>query len=208
MVLIKAVIFDVGGVLVRTTDWSLRKQWEEKLRLNSGQLDELVFGDPMGTRAQRGEISTEELWNFIGQSLNLSTAELSTLQTDYWANDFLDLELVGLLDLLRGSYKLALLSNAMDNLRELLSGKYPIASYFDLIVSSAEEGIMKPNKEIYIRTVGRLSVQPKEALFIDDSKENVLGAEKVGLRAILFHPDLDIKAELAKRGVLTGEENE
>jgi epoxide hydrolase-like predicted phosphatase len=208
MVLIKAVIFDVGGVLVRTSDWTLRRHWEEKLGLASGQSEELVFGEPMGTRAQLGEISTEELWLWIGQQQKLSPIELSAFQTDFWARDELDQNLVNLLDGLRGNYQLAIISNAMDNLRILLTQQYPIADRFELIISSAEEGIMKPDTEIYKRTLDRLSVQPEEAIFIDDSAENVAGARDVGLQAVLFHTDLDLYAELASRGIQIGVKND
>ncbi len=206
--MIKAVIFDVGGVLVRTSDWQLRRHWEEKLGLTPGQSEELVFGEPMGTKAQLGKISAKDLWRWIGQRLNLSPTDLASFQDDFWANDELDQNLVTLLDHLRGPYQLAIISNAMDNLRKLLTKQYPIADRFDLIVSSAEEGIMKPNTEIFQRTLSRLSIQPGEAIFIDDSTENVAGALNVGLQGVLFYPELDLYAELASRGIQIGAEND
>jgi epoxide hydrolase-like predicted phosphatase len=208
IVLIKAIIFDVGGVLVRTSDWTLRRLWEQKLGLATGQSEEMVFGEPMGTRAQLGQISTEELWHWIGQQLKLSPIELSTFQSDFWARDELDQNLVNLLDGLRGNYQMAIISNAMDNLRNLLTMQFPIADRFELIISSAEEGIMKPDTEIYRRTLNRLSVQPEEAIFIDDSPENVAGARDAGLQAVLFHTELDLYAELASRGIQIGVKND
>lgn len=206
--MIEAVIFDVGGVLVRTSDWALRRRWENKLGLMPGESEEMVFGEPMGTKAQLGEISTEELWRWVAGKLNLSPADLSTFQNDFWACDELDQTLVILLDRLKENYQLAIISNAMDNLGKLLTNRYPIADRFDLIVSSAEEGIMKPNTEIYRRTLNRLSVEPDEAIFIDDNEENIAGAINVGLQTIQFHPEIDLFAELASRGIQIGVEND
>jgi len=67
---------------------------------------------------------------------------------------------------------------------------------------------MKPDTEIYKRTLDRLSVKPGEAIFIDDGAENVAGARDVGLQAVLFHPDLDLYAELASRGIQIGVKND
>ncbi len=109
--MIKAVIFDVGGVLIRTSSWSLRRKWEDKLGLKPGETDEIVFGQPMGIKAQLGEISNHQLWEWIGQRLDLSTSELSAFDSDFWANDELDKELIKLIRLLRPNYQTAIVSN-------------------------------------------------------------------------------------------------
>jgi len=52
--MIKAVIFDVGGVLIRTVDHNYRRKWEKQLGLAKGESEEIVFNSDMGLRAQRG----------------------------------------------------------------------------------------------------------------------------------------------------------
>jgi putative hydrolase of the HAD superfamily len=70
-----------------------------------------------------------------------------------------------------------------------------------VIVCSAEEGIMKPDPEIYIRTLQRLGCRPQASVFIDDTKENVEAAIKLGMYGIQFTPVLDINRSLQHLGI-------
>ena len=54
------------------------------------------------------------------------------------------------------------------------------------VVCSAEEGLVKPDIELYLRTCRKLGVAPGHAVFIDDRLEIVAGARAAGLRAELF----------------------
>jgi len=200
---IKAIIFDVGGVLIRTRDWTLRHKWEDRLGLAKGETDELVFGRPMGLRAQLGEITSDQLWTWIGQRLKMSDSELSNFQRDFWAKDELDRELIGLIRRLRPNYQTAIISNAMDDLRLMLTDKHLIASDFDLIVCSAEEGVMKPDAEIYRRTLKRIGREPAESIFVDDNMDNILAARALGFHDIRFTPEVDLQEKFSDLGVET-----
>jgi HAD superfamily hydrolase (TIGR01509 family) len=63
-------------------------------------------------------------------------------------------------------------------------------------VISAEEKVMKPDAEIYRRTLARLGRRPEETVFIDDSLENVLGAQALGMAAVHFRPGTNVLTEL------------
>ena len=54
---LRAVIFDVGGVLVRMADWRQHRKWEGRLRLSDGELLKIVFGSEWAVRAEVGQIS-------------------------------------------------------------------------------------------------------------------------------------------------------
>lgn len=60
------------------------------------------------------------------------------------------------------------------------------AHEFDVVVDSCEEGVRKPDPEIYLRTCARLGVAPEQTMFVDDLPHNVEGARAVGLRAVRF----------------------
>jgi putative hydrolase of the HAD superfamily len=64
---------------------------------------------------------------------------------------------------------------------------------FDVIMFSAEEGVRKPDPEMYQRMLSRLGVNAKEAIFIDDRADNIDGARAVGMYGIHYTPDIDIK---------------
>lgn len=199
--MIKAIIFDVGGVLLRTFDQSPRQRWEERLGLNPGDAEMLVFNSERGRMAQRGEIAEEAHWQWVGSALNLSAAELVAFRRDFWAGDRLDSQLVQTIRQLRPHYQTGIISNAFDGLRHILHTKYPIADAFDHIVVSAEEGMMKPDAGIFALSLTRLGRAAHEAVFIDDMPANVAGARAAGLFAIHFTPGTDLVTELTNLGV-------
>ena len=199
--MIKAIIFDVGGVLIRTEDYSHRRQLEKRLGLAAWESETLVFSGEMGIKAQNGAITTAELWAWIGDQLDLSAAELQAFQDEFWAGDVLDTALIEMIRGLNGRYQTAIISNASDTLRHALAEQHKIADAFDLIVCSAEEKVMKPRPEIYQRTLERLECQPEEAVFIDDFPENITAARELGLHTIHFQKDTDLTAVLRDMGI-------
>jgi glucose-1-phosphatase len=203
--MIRAVIFDVGGVLVRTRQWSSRVQLEERLGLSIGASEELVFSSPMAIAAQEGQITDTQLWNWIQSHLGLSQQGLAEFRQSFWAEDFLDAELVDYIQRLRPKYQTAIISNATDTLRHTLTAVHGIGHLFDLIVVSAEEGIMKPESEIYKRTLSRLDRRPDEVVFIDDSPSNVSAAQSLGMHTVHFTKEIDLPATLGRLEV-EGEE--
>lgn len=203
--MIKAIIFDFGGVLLRTQNRQGRRKWEEKLGLEEWESEVIVFGSEMGTKAQMGEISYERLWEWIGRRFNLSPQELNDFQHDFWAGDVLDSDLVGYIRSLKNKYQIAMISNASDELRQNLKDRHSIADVFDLIVCSAEEHVMKPHQEIYLRTLERLGCDPAEAVFVDDSEPNIQAARKLGMFTVHFRPSTDIPSEFKKLGINGGD---
>ncbi|MBN1483977.1 MAG: HAD family phosphatase [Chloroflexia bacterium] len=182
----QAVIFDFGGVLVRTEDLSCRRRWESRLDLPDWGLERLVLGSEISTQAQRGQATEQEVWEYVARTCRLDPQELAELQRDFWSGDRLDPVLAQFLRELRPRYKTAILSNAWPQARQVFVQKYGLGELVDLIVISAEEGLLKPGRRIYERTVQRLGVQPAQAIFVDDNPDNAAGAQRVGLRAVHF----------------------
>lgn len=200
--MIKAVIFDVGGVLVRTEDRMPRRKLEERLGLAPGEAERIVYNSERGRAAQRGEITAAELWHSVQAHFGFDADELQSFRSQFWGGDRLDQSLVDFIRRLRPHYQTAIISNAMDDLNQTLAGAYPIADAFDLIVGSAYEGIMKPDAEIFRRTLARLGRSPEETIFVDDFAHNVEGAQAVGMHAIHYTPQLDLTTALASYGVV------
>jgi FMN phosphatase YigB (HAD superfamily) len=74
---IKAIIFDVGGVLVRTEDRTPRRRLEEQYGLQPGEAEFLVYNSEKGQQAQRGEITAAALWGWIQARFDLDAAALA-----------------------------------------------------------------------------------------------------------------------------------
>ena len=195
---IKAVIWDLGGVLVRTEDFTHRESLAKSLGMTRADLEELAFGLESGKRAQLGEYSIDQHWENVRRSLELTKQEMDSFKETFWAGDALDTDLIDYIRSLRVTYSTALLSNAFTNLRYMLNSVWKIADAFDDLIISAEVGLIKPDKRIYQLTVERLDVEPSDAVFIDDFQHNIDGAKAVGLFALRFQNPTQIRADLVR----------
>ncbi len=200
--MIKSVIFDVGGVLIRTEDPQPRRHLEERLGLAAGQAEFIVFNSERGRAAQLGQIPSTQLWAGVQDELGLGEEELRQFQHEFFGGDVLDRSLIDFVRRLRSRYSTAIISNYMDELPRLLHDIHAVDDAFDLIVVSSLEKIMKPDPIIFERTLERLKLRPEEAIFIDDFAHNIEGARAVGMKAIHFGPQTDLKAALAMEGVV------
>lgn len=183
---IKAVFWDLGGVLVRTEDRSKRERWEQRLGMEPRQLERLIFGGDAGRKAALGEISVEQVWESVRQELDLSQDEKQQLARDFWQGDDLDLELVAFIRGLRAQFLTGLISNAWLELRELLESHWHIDDAFDDLVISAEVGLAKPDPAIYRLALERLEVEADRAVFVDDFKHNIVAAVDIGMHTVHF----------------------
>jgi epoxide hydrolase-like predicted phosphatase len=183
---IEAVVWDLGGVIVRTHDRSGRTRWEERLGLSTGELDKLVFMSEVSGRAFEGKAKPEDIWNDIMQQFGLSEQARDRMLHDFWSGDRVDFALVDYIRNLRPTYKTALLSNAWLDLRGFITDAWKIADAFDHITISAEVGMAKPDPRIYTLPLEGLGVAPDQAVFIDDFKINIRAAKGVGLHTIHF----------------------
>lgn len=180
---IRAVIWDFGGVLVRTMGLEGRQALAQQVGLSLAELEQRVFDGDNRHRAQLGVVDGQAHLQGVADELGLPLAEL---QSSFFGADALDETLMAYIRALRPQYKVGLLSNAMSSLRPMLRSQYPILDAFDEVIISAEVGLMKPDAAIYALAVERLGVQPHEAVFVDDFSENVAGAQRAGLLAVHF----------------------
>ncbi len=183
---IKAIIWDMGGVIVRTEDHASRDNLAMQVGVTRHHLETTVFGGEVGHQAQRGEIGPAELWEAVRVEYGLSQEGIVDFQKRFWAGDEVDYDLVNYIRSLRERYATALLSNAWIDLRAVLIERWKIDDAFDTMIISAEEGLMKPDARIYMLALERVSVTPSEAVFIDDFAHNIEGAQAVGMHGIHF----------------------
>ncbi|NJD57862.1 MAG: HAD family phosphatase [Anaerolineae bacterium] len=185
MAKIQAVIFDFGGVLVRMVDDRPRQELAQELGVTLARLDELVFSSVSAQRASKGEISVDEHWESVREALHLTREAMPAFLEKYWSADDVNWELLKFIRELHPHYKVGVLSNAWDNLRQTMHERWGIDGLFDQLIISAEVKMIKPDPGIFHLAVKRLGVQPSETVFIDDMLENIEAARKEGLCAIL-----------------------
>lgn len=201
---LKAVIFDFGGVLVRTRSQAPRIAWEQRLGLAPGAASDLIFGSGSSNALQHGRITAADHWRGIRERLGIDKATLAEFRAAFFSEDFLDTTLLAYIDRLAAAgYHVGLLSNAADDARDIFTTTYPVINHFDSITISAEEGVMKPDPRIFHIALARAGVEPNEAVFVDDVAANVEGARAVGMVGVHFREPESALRELAE---LTGVE--
>ena len=182
---IKAVFFDLGGVIVRTEDPGPRTNLAESLGLSYAEIDRIVFENESSRQASLGIISEAQHWLNIASVLEQPDSEAERLKNEFFAGDRVDPDLVNLIRGLRPAYKIGVISNAWSGMRTWLSD-HDLLDIFDDMVGSAEVGFAKPDQRIYQAALRNLAVKPGESVFIDDMLTNVEAARKIGMHAIQF----------------------
>lgn len=192
----KAVIFDWGGVLMRTADQGFRHAWDRRLGLTPGSVERVVHGIPAWQEAQLGQRDLESYWQAVGDALGLSGAQIAALRSDFYRGDRLDQDLISLIrDLKSRAVQVGLMSNNTPDLRDTLT-ELGLNRLFDACVISAEIGVMKPDPGAYRAILQALQAAPDRAVFIDDFLQNVEGASNLGIKGIRFTPGMDLSALL------------
>lgn len=181
--MIKAIIFDIGNVLFRIDYPAVVKKWSEISGLSEDHIQESFKYADEHKAFERGEISEEDFSKFVSRSIGF---ELSIDQFKEGWNALLKEVWPGLPELmakLSEHYQLVCLSNTNQTHCDAFQ-----ISYKDVIHKlhktfySHEIGAIKPQKEAFEVVLKYLQVKPEEAIFFDDLKENVAGAEALGLK--------------------------
>ena len=182
---IKAVIFDLGGVILRTEYQAPRQHLAESFGMDYEDIDKIVFGSPSAARASVGEITEKEHWLNVMKMLKQPASEFERIREEFFAGDMIDHTLVEFIRSLRGKYKTCLISNAFDDLREYIV-REKIDDAFDYMVISAEVKVAKPEARIYHLALEQLGVSPNEVVFVDDFIENIEACKKLGIHGVHF----------------------
>ena len=181
--MIKAIIWDLGGVLVRTEDWTPREKLATEFGLTRVELEKKMFDSEGGKQGMLGLTSGDEHWQKLGDSFGL---DREILVERFFEGDRLDDKLISAIRFLKNHFKIGLLSNAFSNLRPLLEDDWKIIDVFDEVIISAEVGLVKPDPAIYQLAMKGLDIQAEEAIFVDDFSHNIEAAKQLGIHGVQF----------------------
>ncbi|HPH96782.1 MAG TPA: HAD family phosphatase [Anaerolineaceae bacterium] len=181
--MIKAIIFDFGGVLVKDSRPGSRGVLAQRLKITREDLLDQVFGNELAFPATIGRVSEKDMWQHVFSMMQIPSYDQPDFVRDFWGEDELDAKMANLMKSKRPNFRIGILSNAWSDAREAFVSKYHLDILTDEIIISAEEGLAKPDLRIYRLAANRLNIRPDEAIFMDDVLANVLAAQKVGFKA-------------------------
>ena len=193
---VRAVIFDLGGVLIDTGDPMRRRSWELRLGLPVGRLDELLT-EAIGPGWAGGRTEAD-IWAWLQGRLGLGESEMAELRVDLYAHESLEPTLARFMDRVRGSWRLGIITNNGPEVRRYLNDRYSLEALVDTVVISGEEKIAKPDPRIYRIAAERLAVDPEECVFVDDREDCVEGARAVGMIGLHHTEPAKTLAELQR----------
>ena len=183
---IKAVIWDMGGVILRTVGKTTREQLAKKYKVTLDTLYDLVFNSITAEKATLGIIEEKDHWDTIANTLGVPKEGIDEFRAQFWEGDLIDTRLIGFIENLKEVAKTGLLSNAWSGARDYLCKRINCGQVFQYSIFSCEVGLKKPDANIYEMILNLMTVEAHEAIFVDDFIENIEGADAVGIHGIQF----------------------
>lgn len=181
---IKAVVFDIGGVLEIIDDSIFPGPWPARLGLTDAGFAERLgglAGDPVV-----GEVTWPEVLEHWRVRLGLDEVDSDGIASDFWRwyAGTLDQPLFDWFVAQREHRRTGILSNSGPGAREH-ERHHGFEDITDDLVYSHEVGLMKPDPRVYALSAQRLGVRPDEVLFLDDVEGHVVAARDAGWHAVL-----------------------
>lgn len=194
--MIKAVLFDAGGVL-HVANTAVGDDLQQELGLSDEQVKRIFsqYVPLLGT----GKITEQEVWDELKREYGIRQVREDE---HLFTRSF-----VTTLEKMPGMYELVnelkakgitvmLLTNVTPQIAEVLQQKGHYDP-FDFRVLSYEVGLWKPEIGIYEHSLEKLGIKGEEAVFIDDQEKNIVAARELGIQGIIFKSTDQVKAELA-----------
>jgi len=194
---IKNIIFDLGGVIINL---SVEKTYQAFSELSGKPLEEIkkiVHQNAFFNQYEEGMIEDADFRIHLRKVLNLNVND--SVLDHAWNAMLLDIpiERIHLLEELKNRFQLFLLSNTnnihlqcFNSQVEQLTGFATIDQYFHHAYYSHLLKMRKPGVEIYEHVLHSSNLIPHETIFLDDNKDNLVGANKAGIKTFhVQHPD-------------------
>lgn len=191
---IKAVIFDMDGVLIDAREWHY-EALNRALALfgfSISRYDHLVTYDGLPTRKKLELLSRDHglptgLHGFLNELKQVYTIELIHARCKpRFQHEF------ALSRLKAAGYGLAVASNSVRRSIELMMEKSSLATYLDAIVSNQDVSRGKPDPEIYLKSLGLLNVSAAETLVVEDNPHGITAARAAGTHVMVVKDPNDV----------------
>jgi len=194
MTTIKAVVFDMDGVLIDAREWHY-EALNRALNLfghTISRYDHLVTFDGLPTRKKLEMLSREQalprqLHGFLNELKQMYTTELvqarckPVFQHEY-----------ALSNLKSAGYKLAVASNAVRSSVELMMERSNLRPYFEVLLCNEDVEVGKPDPEIYRTAIAMLGVAPSETLVVEDNEHGFVAARNAGAHLMVVEGVHDV----------------
>lgn len=197
---IKAVIFDMDGVLIDAKEWHY-EALNRALALFGYEIsryDHLITYDGLPTKKKLEMLSIERglperlhpYINMLKQKYTIERVHMDChpIFTHQYALSKLKTE----------GYRLACASNSVRNSIQLMMEQSDLLQYLEFFLSNQDVTTAKPNPEIYLKTIERLGLQPAECIVCEDNKNGILAAKRAGTYVLEISTVYDVNYDNIK----------
>lgn len=181
--IIKAIIWDIGGVLFPVQPWAGEKPSLEKRLVTKQVVIDLY---------DKEKLSKE----YLKEGLNNSVLDKLTAEAAYRALTEIDEEVFSMIKEFHGNYRQFALANEVHKWTEIRDHFYVISDYFEDMYISIHHGVKKPDPKFFQLLLDEHDLMPEECIFIDDREENVESASKLGIHGVWYKGVNDLKEQL------------
>jgi len=198
--MIKNIIFDLGNVLINFKPELFLLNFTEDQKKITAFVNK-VPRSKIWFDLDRGKFSVNKAYEIFLKKYPENKELLEKFFEDNRWMEMLNpitqnVEIVKLLK--REGYNLYILSSFIKEAFDYIESRYNFLSIFDGRVISYQEGVIKPEEEIYRILLKRYNLKPEECLFIDDHKIILEPAKELGMKVIHYQDSKDLREELIK----------
>ena len=187
-----AVIFDLGGVFLKTINSQPREALAASFGVTRSELEAFIFMSETSIQSELGELTDKLHWETVLRHFNQPVGDYLKTYKVFFSGDAIDQDLLAFTASLKPNYRLGLLSNAWVSARKLLNQLFNFLDIFDESIFSCEVGKRKPDPTIFKIILGKMGISAENVIFIDDMQINVEGAKSAGLHAIQYKDTLSV----------------
>lgn len=200
--MIKNIIFDLGGVVV---DYDPKAYLYRQF--NDPELEELLYNVIFGSEEWK-QLDAGTITRALAEQRMLAAAGRRRYEAQLVLDDWREmmttrLDTVELITGLKAAgYHIYFLSNLPEDVYQLFTERRRFMQLFEGGIPSFSVKLTKPNRKIFDLMLKTYGLRPEETIFVDDGKENIATAQKLGLTAIPFKDAMDLHKTLgfSRRG--------
>lgn len=189
----QAIVFDFGGVMTKMPEReTIVRFLQSAFQITETDLEKIKGHDTL---------ADQESWLSFAEEKKIDLSKNWTRQVRGAIRDAIGIntEMYQLVaELKEKGVRVALLSNVNGKIAKMVRG-FGFYEPFDPCLLSCDIGFEKPSQKAFEALMDKLSLPAREIIFIDDRIENIEGAKKAGIDAILFESVEQVKRELSKR---------
>lgn len=201
---IRAVLFDMDGVLIEAKDWHY-EALNQALKLfgyEINRFEHLTSYDGLPTSMKLKKLTLEkglpeQLHGFINEMKQQYTVSMiQNLCRPRFNHEY------ALSKLKSEGYRLAVGSNSIRMTIEMMMEYAKLTDYFEFMLSNQDVKNAKPNPEIYLTAMSKMKLMPKDCLIVEDNENGIKAAEASGAHVLVVQTVDDVNYDNIKKRIL------